>query len=83
MILKILTPEKKIFEGSVDIVTIPTSLGLISILNNHTPLVSNILPGEIIVKFKEGEKIFKSERGVIQTINNETILLLTKCSEKS
>lgn len=83
MTLKILTPEKKIFEGSVDIVTIPTSLGLISILNNHTPLVSNILPGEIIVKFKEEEKIFNTERGVVQTINNETILLLTKCSEKS
>lgn len=83
MILKILTPEKKIFEGDVDVVTIPTSSGLISILNNHTSLVSNVLAGEIIVKSKEVKKIFNNERGVVQTINNETSLLLTKCSEKS
>ncbi|MDD3386636.1 MAG: F0F1 ATP synthase subunit epsilon [Candidatus Pacebacteria bacterium] len=83
MILKILTPEKKIFEGSVDVITIPTTLGLISILSNHAPLVSNVIPGEILVKNKDYEKIFINERGVVQTINNQTSILLTKCNEKS
>jgi F-type H+-transporting ATPase subunit epsilon len=83
MKIKILTPEKKIFDGEVDIVTVPTRLGYISILNNHTPLVSAVSQGEIRIKTKEGEKLFINEGGVVQTINNETSILLTRCSEKS
>lgn len=83
MKIKILTPEKKIFEGEVNVVTLPTRLGYISILSNHSPLVSAISPGEITIKTKEGEKLFINEGGVVQTINNETSILLTKCSEKS
>ncbi|MFA5228170.1 MAG: hypothetical protein WC446_00130 [Candidatus Paceibacterota bacterium] len=83
MKIKILTPEKQVFEGDVEVITIPTRLGYISILDNHTPLVSAISPGEIKIKSKEGEKIFRNEGGVVQTINNETKILLTKCSEKS
>jgi F0F1-type ATP synthase epsilon subunit len=52
-------------------------------LNHHAPLVSAINPGEIRIKTKEGEKIFTNEGGVVQTINNETSILLTKCNEKS
>jgi len=83
MKIKILTPEKKIFDGEVDIVMVPTRLGYISILNNHTPLVSAVSQGEIRIKTKEGEKLFINEGGVVQTINNETSILLTRCSEKS
>lgn len=83
MKIRILTPEKKVFDGEVEVITIPTRLGYISILNHHTPLVSAINPGEIRIKTKEGEKVFTNEGGVVQTINNETSILLTKCSEKS
>lgn len=79
---RILTPEKKIFEGEVEVVTIPTRLGYISILSNHSALVSAISPGEIKIKTKEGERLFTNEGGVVQTINNETNILLAKCSEK-
>lgn len=80
---KILTPEKKIFDGEIEVAIIPTRLGYISILENHAPLVSNISPGEIKIKTKEGERTFINEGGIVQTINNETNILLTKCSEKS
>ncbi len=83
MKIKILTPEKKIFEGEVDVTTVPTRLGYISILDNHTPLVSAISPGEIVIKNKDNREIFMNEGGVVQTINNETSILLTKCTKKS
>lgn len=83
MKIKILTPEKKIFEGEVDVATVPTRLGHISILDNHTPLVSAISPGEIVIKNKEKREVFMNEGGVVQTINNETSILLTKCIKKS
>lgn len=80
---KILTPEKKIFDGEIEVAIIPTRLGYISILDNHSPLVSAVSPGEIRIKNKEGERTFINEGGIVQTINNETNILLTKCSEKS
>jgi len=83
MKIRILTPEKKIFEGDIEIITMPTRLGYISILDNHTPLVSAISPGEIKIKTKQGDRFFINEGGVVETKNNETNILLTKCSEKS
>ncbi|MDD5098460.1 MAG: F0F1 ATP synthase subunit epsilon [Candidatus Pacebacteria bacterium] len=82
MQVEILTPEKKVFEGEVEILTVPTRSGYISILSNHAPLVSALEAGEIVVKTKGVNKVFVSERGALQTINNRTRLLLRKCREK-
>ena len=82
MKVEILTPEKKVFEGDVDILTVPTRSGIISIMSNHASLVSAVETGEIRAKAKDGEKIFECEKGALETINNKTILLLRKCREK-
>jgi len=82
MKVEILTPEKKVFDGDVDILTVPTRSGLISIMSNHTSLVSAVEAGEIRAKTKNEEKVFECEKGVLETINNKTSLLLRKCREK-
>jgi len=82
MQVEILTPEKKVFSGEVDILTVPSRAGIISVMSNHTPLVTAIGSGEIRVKIKDQEKVFENEKGVLQTINNRTVLLLRKCKEK-
>lgn len=82
MKVEILTPEKKVFEGDVDILTVPTRSGLISIMSNHASLVSAVEAGKIIMKTKNGEKVFECERGALETVNNKTVLLLRKCVEK-
>ncbi|MGI9034961.1 MAG: F0F1 ATP synthase subunit epsilon [Pyrinomonadaceae bacterium] len=43
--LEIVTPEKKVFDETVDSVTIPTANGEIGILTNHAPLISALKPG--------------------------------------
>ena len=68
MKIRILTPEKKVFDGEVEIITIPTRLGYISILNHHAPLVSAINPGEIKIKMKY------SEEEILDFIKNQTDL---------
>jgi F-type H+-transporting ATPase subunit epsilon len=82
MKVEILTPEKRIFEGDVDVLTVPTATGYISVMSDHTPLVLAVGAGKITVKTKNGEKAFENEKGVLQTINNRTVLLLRKCREK-
>jgi len=82
MKVEILTPEKKVFEGEVEMMTVPTRSGIITILSNHSSLVTAVNAGTIIVQTKEGKKVFENERGVLQTMNNKTSLLLMKCKEK-
>lgn len=78
----ILTPEKKIFEGEAETLTVKSRSGQISVLSNHAPLVTAVDNGTIILKTKEGKKVFENERGVLKTRNNRTSLLLRKCKEK-
>lgn len=82
MKVEILTPEKIMFEGEVDVLTVPTRSGYISIMSNHASLVSAVEAGEIRAKTREGERLFECERGVLQTIKNKTSLLLRRCREK-
>lgn len=54
--LKIVTPEKLILEELVDMVSIPTKEGEITILPDHIPLVAEITNGDIIA-FSNNEHI--------------------------
>jgi F-type H+-transporting ATPase subunit epsilon len=63
--LKILTPDKKLFEGEVLSFTVPTQSGEITVLKDHAPLITLISIGEVKVKTKEGEEKFLVQGGVI------------------
>jgi len=52
--LKILTPEKIIYQDDISKLVVPTEVGEIGILPNHSPLVSIVKPGEIRIE-KEGQ----------------------------
>lgn len=49
MHLKISSPEKNIFEGSIRKITIPTEAGMLTILPEHAPMVTALKPGVINV----------------------------------
>ena len=45
MKLRIISAEKIEFEGEVDIVTLPGTMGSFQILNNHAALISSLVEG--------------------------------------
>ena len=47
---EITTPERTVYKEDIDQVTVPTASGEITILPNHTPLVSQLASGELVVK---------------------------------
>ena len=66
MNLEILTPEEKVFEGSVELVKVPGTKGSFEILNMHAPIISTLEKGELKVKIsKTHEKIFTISGGVV------------------
>lgn len=48
--LKVVTPDKIISDEVVDSVSLPTTSGMITVLNKHVPLVSTIRSGEMIIR---------------------------------
>ena len=55
--LEIVTPEATVFSEDVDMVTLPGVEGQIGIYPQHVPLMTQIVPGEIIVN-KDGTETF-------------------------
>jgi len=55
--LEIVTPDEKTYSGDVEMVTLPGSEGELGIYPNHVPLVTQIVPGEIVAH-KEGRDYF-------------------------
>ncbi len=54
--LKIVTPERLIFEEMVDQVSLPTTEGEITVLPEHIPLISGLASGDVVA-FSSGEHI--------------------------
>ena len=75
MILEILTPDKKVFDGDITSVTVPGTQGSFEVLNNHAPIISTLEKGKVIVRGKDGDQKFIITGGVIEVINNKIIVL--------
>lgn len=54
--LKIITPEKLVFEENVEQVTMPTEAGEITVLPGHIPMVTVLGRGDIVAKIN-GEDV--------------------------
>ncbi len=77
MLLEILTPEKKVFEGEVSIVTFPGADGMFQVMDNHAPLISLLKEGVVEYKGKEGTINLGIKGGMVEVVKNKVILLAT------
>ena len=76
MLLEIITPEEKLFEGEVNSVKFPGTDGEFGVLNNHAPIISTLTKGSIEVTDSKNEsKRFEINGGVIEMQNNRIIVL--------
>lgn len=77
MYLEIITPDKKIFEGEVNLVQLPGSKGSFTMLKNHAPIISTLEKGTIMVKDMSGKEfLFNINGGVIENVSNKVIVLV-------
>ena len=64
--LEIVTPEATVYSGDVEMVTLPGVAGQMGIYPEHVPLITEMVPGEIIVR-KDGRDTFiASGEGLIE-----------------
>ena len=75
--VEVLTPEGKVFEAEVEMVSTRTTTGSIGVLANHAPLMAILEPTELrlyksetdVVRFAQGE-------GYLQVVDNTALVLV-------
>jgi F-type H+-transporting ATPase subunit epsilon len=73
--LEIVTPEEIAYSEDVEMVTVPSVVGQIGVYPLHTPLMTQMVPGEIIVR-KNGHDIFiASGEGLIEVTADRVSIL--------
>jgi F-type H+-transporting ATPase subunit epsilon len=76
MLLEIITPEEKVFEGEVNSVQFPGSDGKFEVLNNHAPIISSLVKGNIrVIDANNNSSNYPINGGVIEMQNNKIIVL--------
>src|SRR4030043_2270249 len=79
---KIVTPERTVYEEEIDQVTLPTADGEITVLPNHIPLISILVPGELDVR-KEGKEIAMAVSGGMIEVRKNEMTILADTAERA
>jgi F-type H+-transporting ATPase subunit epsilon len=71
MKLEIITPDKKVFEGEAQVVTLPGINGSFQVLKDHAAMVSTLAKGAVWAD----KQSFVVEGGVVEILKNKVLVL--------
>lgn len=73
--MEIITPEKVIYKDEVDEIIVPTENGEIAVLPNHINLLTQVNPGELIIKKGANQQYLAITGGFLEVQNNKASIL--------
>ena len=73
---EIVTPDETVYSDDVEMVTLPAIVGQIGIYPQHTPLMTQLVPGEIIVR-KNGRDLFIAGGAGLIEVTADRVAVLT------
>ena len=75
--VEVLTPEGKVFEDEVEMVSTRTVTGSIGVLANHAPLMAILEPTELRLYKSDSDVIrFAQGEGYLQVVDNSALVLV-------
>lgn len=80
--LKIVTPERIVFEDEVDSATAMTETGEITVLPGHIPLVTSLRPGEMRLKKGKTEELLAVSTGFLEVRPGNQLMVLADTAER-
>src|SRR5436190_23309103 len=73
--LEIITPEETAYSEDVEMVTLPGVEGELGIFPQHVPLMTQMVPGEIIVRKDGHEQSFAVGEGLVEIMGDHIAVL--------
>jgi F-type H+-transporting ATPase subunit epsilon len=75
--VEVLTPEGKVFEDEVEMVSTRTTTGSIGVLAHHAPLMAILEPTELRLYKSESDVVrFAQGEGYLQVVDNTALVLV-------
>ncbi|HQQ93640.1 MAG TPA: ATP synthase F1 subunit epsilon [Bacteroidia bacterium] len=76
MKLEIITPDTKLYEGTVRSAVFPGSEGSFGILDNHAPMIATLRAGKVELFEENSNKLeFTIKGGVLEVLKNKVTVL--------
>lgn len=72
--LRIVSPEKVEFDGAVESVLVPGTMGQFEILNDHAAIISTLQKGDVEYVTKEGKVTLSILGGFVEVQKNRVSL---------
>ena len=80
--LEIVTAERQIFSGDVNVIVAPGTEGQLGILPSHAPLMTILQPGELLIR-KDGDEIYMAITGGFLEVRPDKVIVLADACERS
>jgi F-type H+-transporting ATPase subunit epsilon len=75
--LRIIAPDRQVFEGDVESVTLPGTVGSFTVLDRHAPIISSLENGKITYRDVNGQTDIVIRSGFAEVRGN----ILSICVE--
>ena len=82
MIFELTTSDNLVYSEEIDLAIIPTEMGYITVLNNHTSLLAKLSPGEVEFRYQNQSKFVAVSGGFVEILDNK-ITLFADSAERS
>lgn len=80
--LDIVTAEKSVYSGEVDLLVAPGVEGQLGILPHHSPLMTMLQPGELMIR-KGGQEEYLTITGGFMEVRPDRVIILADASERA
>ena len=69
--LKIVSPERVVYDDVIDSIVVPETLGQFEILENHAPIISTLEKGQVRFRTPQGEQTLDITTGFVTVKKNQ------------
>ena len=76
MQVEVLTPDKTLYTGEAEVITLPGVSGSFQIMTNHAAMIANLKAGQMVVKNGSNVETFDVAGGLVEVINNKVVVLV-------
>ena len=81
MKLEIISPEKTLFSGEVELVTLPGMVGSFTVLDRHAPIVSVLQRGVLLYRINGKDNRLAISGGFVEVKNNTLSVCIDSLSD--
>ena len=73
--LEIVTPSAVVYSGPVRLVTLPAAGGQIGVFPNHVPLLTRMVPGELMVRRDGADQFLAVGEGLVEVTGDRVVIV--------